>query len=51
MSYMTKKQIDEIITKTEEILENFSINHYYKVPHEDEIIQHTKDILKIVKSL
>ena len=49
MAYMNKKQTDELITKVEEILEWFSINHYYKVPNEDKIIQNTKDILEILK--
>ena len=49
MPYMNKKQMDEVVSKAEEILEYFSISHYYKVPHEKEIIQNTKDILEILK--
>lgn len=49
MPYMNKKQMDELTSKVEEILENFSIPHYYKSPNEKQSIQLTTEILDILK--
>lgn len=50
MPYMNKKQLKELTEKAEEILQHLAVNHYYKAPNEDKIIQNTKDILEILKN-
>lgn len=45
MSYINKKEIDNILEKAEETLKFFSEDHYYRIPHEKDIVRNIEEII------
>lgn len=45
MPYINKKEIDDILEKAKATLKFFSEDHYYRIPHEKDIIQSIKEII------
>jgi len=45
MPYINKKDLNSILEKAEEALKFFSEDHYYRIPHEKNIIQNIEQII------
>jgi len=45
MPYINKKELDNILEKAEETLKFFSEDHYYRIPHENIIVQNIEEII------
>ena len=51
MPYINKKDLNNILEKAEATLKFFSGDHYYRVPHEKDIVQNIEEIINELNRL
>lgn len=51
MPYINKKKLDDILEKAEATLKFFSENHYYRIPHEKDIVWNIEEIINELSRL
>jgi len=45
LAHINKKEIDDILEKAKTTLKFFSEDHYYRIPHEKDIVQNIEEII------
>ncbi len=51
MPYINKKELDNILEKAKATLKFFSEDHYYRIPHEKDIVQNIEEIIHKLSKL